>query len=49
MIEDGTLDATDIAKELTMYAVRDLRLEPNEDCSSLDGKICMRNWKVQIA
>ena len=49
MIEDSTLDITDRAEELNMYAIRDLRLGPSTDSSSLDGKISMSNRQVHFA
>ena len=49
MIEKGTLDAIDIAEELTTDSVRNLRLKPNRDDLSLGDKISMRNRQVHFA
>ena len=49
MLEEGTLDATYIAEEMTTYSVKDLRLELNRDGSSLGDKISMRNIQVNFA
>ena len=38
MIENGTLEATDIAEGLTKYAVRDIRLGPARDGSTFEEK-----------
>ena len=46
MIEDGTLDAQDIAEELTTYAVTHLKLELNKGGSSLDDRISLRDRQV---